>query len=96
MENSEFTLSGKSDSDVIFEWEKLMKNILLCAFMLVIAVYMNDSNAQSTVDSLGNPSYKIGGEIHLKEISKSGNLYILLVTEETFKTPFHSFKKLIL
>ena len=73
-----------------------MKNFLLCIFMLVIAVYMNDSNAQSTIDSLGNPYYKIEGYIHLKEIRKNGNLYILLVTEETFKIPLHSIKKLIL
>ena len=73
-----------------------MRNALLCVFMLVIAIYMNYSNAQSTADSLGNPYYKIGGHIHLKEIRKNAHLYILLVTEETFKTPFHSFKKLIL
>ena len=44
----------------------------------------------------GKQNCKIGGEIHLKEIKKNGNLYILLVTEETFKTPLHSFKKRIL
>ena len=57
---------------------------------------MNDLDAQSTIDSTGNPHYKIGGNIQLKEIRDNSNLYILLVTEETFKIPLSSYNQLIL
>ena len=73
-----------------------MRNTLIYIFLLLIGVYVNELNAQSTADTTDHQYYKIGGEIQLKEISKKGNLYILLVTEETFKTPLHSYKKLIL
>lgn len=73
-----------------------MRNCLLCIFMFVMTIHVNASYAESVVDPTDKPYFKIKGEIHLKGIKKNGNLYIMLVTEETFKTPLHSFKKLII
>lgn len=73
-----------------------MRNTLIYILLFIIGVYVNELNAQSTADTTNHPNYKIGGEIQLKDINKKGNLYILLVTEETFKMPLHCFKKLIL
>lgn len=78
------------------EKEELMRSCRLCVLMLMIVGYINISYAQSIIDPANKSYYTIGGEIHLKEIKKNGNLYISLVTEETFKTPLHGFKKLIL
>ena len=73
-----------------------MKNCWICILILVMAFHLSISYAQSTVNTTNKLFFKIRGEIHLKAIKKKGELYIMLVTEETFKTPLHSFKKLIL
>jgi uncharacterized protein (DUF2141 family) len=73
-----------------------MNNHFIYILLLMIGVYFNDLKAQSNADTTGGANYKIGGDIHLKEISKKGNLYILLITEEFFKTPLHSYKKIVL
>ena len=73
-----------------------MKNCWICILTLVMAFHLSISYAQSTSNTANKPCFKIRGEIHLKAIKKNGELYIMLVTEETFKTPLHSFKRLIL
>jgi uncharacterized protein (DUF2141 family) len=75
---------------------RLQSKLLVCFFLLVVAVYTGDSNAQSSSDSHGNEVYRIAGEILLKEIRKGGSLYVMLVTEESFKSPLRGFKKMVL
>ena len=75
--------------------ERVKRKFLACFFFLVIVVCTGDSSAQSSPDSDGKQVYKIAGEILLKEIKKGGSLYVMLVTEESFKKPLHCFKKMI-
>ena len=75
--------------------ETLEKKFLACFFLLVIFVCTGDSNAQSSSDSDDNQVYKVAGEILLKKIKKGGSLYVMLVTEESFKKPLHGLKKMI-